>query len=118
MRSCEGSADRGSYWIGSVSYRKILHMDRVFSTRLDESLVDELERLSRHLGVSKKRIIEEAIRQKAAEVRPDSSVNVWLETSGAWKRSESARTTIRRVRRAFETSMKRHAQSSSGRRGR
>src|SRR5437879_6999742 len=83
-------------------------MDKVFSTRLDESVIDELGRLSRRLGLSKKRILEEAARQGAAQLRRDKTDSVWRETSGAWKRHESAQVTIRRVRDAVERSNKRH----------
>jgi hypothetical protein len=85
----------------------------VFSTRLDSQTVDELNRLTRRLGISKKQFLEEAIRLRVSRAGEGAAADVWEETCGAWKRSESPRTTIRRVRRAFEASMQRHCRSKS-----
>ncbi len=85
-------------------------MDKIFSTRLDETSVDELNRLSKRLGISKKKLLEDAIRQQAARAAEGGLTDVWTETCGAWARRESPRATIRRARRAFEASATRHRQ--------
>jgi hypothetical protein len=88
-------------------------MDKVFSTRLDETIVDELTRMSRRLGISKKRLLEEAIRLRAG--RAGAGADVWAETCGAWQRRETPAGTIRKTRRAFEAGMQRHHHPNSRR---
>ena len=83
-------------------------MDRVFSTRLDERTIDDLKRITKRLGLTKKRFLEEAIRLRAASADEREAGDVWADTSGAWQRRESPRTTISRARRAFEQSVHRH----------
>ena len=82
-------------------------MDKVFSTRLDETIVDELDRMSRQLGLSKKQLVEEAIRLRASRAGVRAR-DVWAETCGGWRRREAPATTVRRIRRAFEGAMQRH----------
>jgi|RhiMetdeSRZDD1v2_1073273.scaffolds.fasta_scaffold880413_2 hypothetical protein len=83
-------------------------MDRVFSARLDEAVIDELDRVTKQLGMTKKEFLEDAIRSRAAEVSAQTARNVWRETLGAWKRREAAETTIRRIRKSVEGSFARH----------
>ena len=83
-------------------------MDRILSARIDERAFQELERATRRMRITKKKFLEEAIRQHASST--DSSVlDVWAETRGAWKRSDSPGETVRKVRRRFERAMHRHA---------
>jgi hypothetical protein len=91
-------------------------MDKVFSTRLDETIVDELTRMSRRLGISKKQLLEEAIRLRAGRASAGAA-DVWAETCGAWRRRETPAATIRKTRRAFEAGMQRHHRPDA-RRGR
>jgi hypothetical protein len=84
-------------------------MQKIFSTRLEEATIDELTRAARRLGVPKRQFIEDAIRQHAQALVGDSDgEDVWAETAGAWRRSESAKTTVARARRAFDKSFMRH----------
>jgi len=83
-------------------------MDRVLSARLDESVVDQLTRLARHLKVSKKHVLEKAISRFADTVEADEKVDVLERTFGAWHRKESAAQTVRHARAAFQQSMERH----------
>ena len=83
-------------------------MDRVFSARLDEAVLDELDRVTKQLGMTKKEFLEDAIRSRAAEVNAHTARNVWRETLGAWKRREAPEITIRRIRKTVEGSLKRH----------
>jgi predicted DNA-binding protein len=82
-------------------------MDRIFSARLDEAVLDELDRITKRLGMTKKEFLEEAIRARAAEVNAEAAHNVWRETLGAWKRREAPQTTIRRIRKTVEESFTR-----------
>jgi hypothetical protein len=83
-------------------------MDKVFSTRLDEATLDELNRVTRRLGVTKRRFLQEAIRLRARQSDAAGDVDVWQETLGAWRRREGASTTIRRIRKQFRQSFHRH----------
>jgi hypothetical protein len=83
-------------------------MQKIFSTRLEESTLDELTRVTRRLGVSKRQFLEDAIHARARALGGASAEDVWSETLGAWRRAESATTTIRRARRSFEQSFARH----------
>jgi hypothetical protein len=83
-------------------------MDKVFSTRLDEATLDELNRVTRRLGITKRRFLEEAIRLHAQQSGAAGDADVWAETLGAWRRRESARTTVRRIRQRFRQSFQRH----------
>ena len=60
-------------------------MDTVFSARLDETVIDELNRCARQLGLSRKRFLEEASRPRAGQARTAAGADVWAETAGAWK---------------------------------
>lgn len=81
-------------------------MDKVLSARVDEAVIDQLDRACKRLGTTKKRFLEDAIRQRAATIDPPTE-DVWSETSGAWARRESPGSTIRATRKAFEESMAR-----------
>jgi predicted transcriptional regulator len=83
---------------------------KALSIHLDETVVEELNRVSKHLGITKKQFLEEAIRQQASRAVEGERRDVWAETCGAWRRRESPRTTIRRARRTFEASVARHHQ--------
>ena len=66
-------------------------MQKIFSTRLDEATLNEMDRVTRKLGLSKREFLE-----------------VWAETLGAWQRRESGATTIRQARQTFRRSFGRH----------
>ena len=83
-------------------------MDKIFSTRLDESIIQEIDRLSSLLKTSKKKLIEEMIRRGAREMDCETGKDFWSETSGIWKRGESPDKMRRKARAEFERSMRRH----------
>jgi len=82
-------------------------MQKIFSTRLDEATLNEMERLTRKLGMSKRQFLEEAIQLRAERLNREDEADVWSETLGAWRRSETPTTTIRRVRQAFQRGFER-----------
>jgi hypothetical protein len=79
-------------------------MDKVFSTRLDEATLEELNRATRRLGVTKRRFLEEAIRLRARQPDATGDTDVWAETLGVWRRREGALATIRRIRKQVRQS--------------
>ena len=83
-------------------------MEKIFSARLDEAVLDELNRVTRRLRMTKKQFLEEAIRLRAHQLGGEADADVWTETSGAWQRAEAPETTIRKARRAFQRSFGRH----------
>ncbi len=89
-------------------------MQKIFSTRLDEATLNEMERVTRKLGMSKRQFLEEAIQLRVERLSRDEQGDVWRETLGAWQRRESVATTIRRARRAFRHAFdRRHAASNA-----
>lgn len=80
-------------------------MDKVFSTRLDESVMSELDQVVRRLGMTKKAFLEQAIRERARQLTAAHEADVWAATAGAWKRRESPVATVRKARRALEASV-------------
>lgn len=86
-------------------------MQKIFSTRLEEATLEELERATRQLGMSKRQFLEEAIQLRAHAHTRAAGDDVWAETLGAWRRSESPRTTIRKARLALRQSFTRHHQA-------
>jgi predicted DNA-binding protein len=83
-------------------------MDKIFSARVDASTLARIELLARRLGKTKKRILEEAIERYEKAVQEHLSLDIFEQTSGAWKRPESAQTTAAKAREAFRASMLRH----------
>jgi hypothetical protein len=85
-------------------------MQKIFSTRLEEATINEIERLARRLGISKRQFLEDAIGQHANEINARETANrdIWTETLGAWQRPEKPDATVRRTRRAFQRSFTRH----------
>ena len=83
-------------------------MQKIFSTRLDEATLNDMDRVTRRLGISKRRFLEEAIQQRVRRLVSEQEADVWADTLGAWQREESAGTTIRRARRTFQRGFERH----------
>jgi hypothetical protein len=90
-------------------------MQKIFSTRLEEATLHELERATRKLGVSKRQFLEEAIRLRAQAAHHDSGRDVWSETLGAWQRRESPTATIQTARRVFRRAFRRHHDAAHAR---
>jgi hypothetical protein len=90
-------------------------MQKIFSTRLEEATLNEMERATRKLGISKRQFLEEAIQLRVERLSRDEERDVWSETLGAWQRREPGVTTIRRARRAFRHTFERHHRASDAR---
>ena len=84
-------------------------MDKIISTRLDESIVHRITSLARKLNTSKKHVIESAIRMFAAKVEDELETDVFKQTFASWEREESAEQIISKGRKEFNRSMQRHA---------
>jgi hypothetical protein len=89
-------------------------LEKIFSARLDEAALDEMERVTRRLKMTKRRFLEEAIHLRARQLGVEGS-DVWSETLGAWKRRERAETTIRKAREEFRRNFeRRHRRRHAG----
>lgn len=80
-------------------------MEKVFSTRLDESVVSELDQVVRRLGMTKRAFLEQAIRERARQLTAEHEADVWAATAGAWRRRESPAASVRKARRTLEASV-------------
>ena len=88
-------------------------MDKIFSARLDETTLHEMNRAARRLGITKKRFLEEAIRLRTQQA--GAGADIWAETLGAWKRREAPEESIAAARRAFRKSFERHHRGRNAR---
>lgn len=84
-------------------------MDKIFSARVDESVIKKIGYLARLRNTSKKRIIEEAIETYTAAIEKKTKQDVLGQTHGKWKRQEAPSDTIQKARKTFEKSMKRYS---------
>ena len=85
-------------------------MDKIFSARVDESVIKQVGILARELNTSKKDIIETAIRLYSKKIGLERKIDVFENTCGVWERSETPQETISIARSAFNKSMERHHQ--------
>jgi len=83
-------------------------MDKIFSTRMDEAVIQRIRMLAAAKHTSQKAIIEAAIDHYAKETANLADVDIFSKTSGAWRRDESPRQTVARGRQPFRESMTRH----------
>ncbi len=81
-------------------------MDKIFSTRIDEVVLNKISLLAHRLHVSKKKVIEGAIDLYAQQMANEADMDVLAKTSGAWKRKESAQETVARAKNAFRQPMR------------
>lgn len=83
-------------------------MDKVFSTRLDESVADRIGSLARRLQTSKKCVIEEAVTLLEFTLGENASTAFLDQSFGAWQRDETAEETVQQARHSFRKSFERH----------
>jgi hypothetical protein len=83
-------------------------MQKIFSTRLEETVIHEMENATRRFGITKKRFLEDAIHRHATELNEKSEVDVWSKSFGAWKRRGKTAETIKGPRHAFRKSLVRY----------
>lgn len=83
-------------------------MQKIMSARVDESVVALVDRIAREKKMSKREILEEAIKNFWEKVSIEKEVDSFQASFGAWERDESAEETVRKSRDAFNQSMQRH----------
>ena len=87
-------------------------MDKIFSTRLDEDLVRQIDRFVRERSITKKRLIEKAVRGYLEQMGEKVERDIVDRSFGAWRRDETAQETWSRAREAFKRSFARHTGKS------
>ena len=83
-------------------------MDKILSARVDEAVIQQVGLLARELKTSKKAVIEAAVRLYSEQIGLEKKIDVFENTCGAWKRSETPQESISKARSAFNESMERH----------
>ena len=76
-------------------------MDKVFSTRLDEELVRRVDRFVKEKSMSKKRLVEEALRTFMDQAGDETEYAIIERSFGAWRRDEAPEETWSRGRRTL-----------------
>jgi hypothetical protein len=83
-------------------------MDKIMSARVDESVAHSIDVLAKKLKITKKAVIENAIRQFAEKVEAEQNVDILEYTCGSWRREESAADTVLRIREKMRKAQERH----------
>ncbi len=84
-------------------------MDKIFSARLDESVLAEMHQVVYQHHMTKKKFLEEAIHQYVATLKQPEETDIWARTCGAWKGKESPAETVKRIRNHVNKTFRRHA---------
>ena len=79
-------------------------MDKIFSARVDEAIIQRIGLLARQLQTSKKAVIEHAILAYAEKVAKEQNFDVLEHTFGAWERDDTPQETVDKARNAFRES--------------
>ena len=83
-------------------------MDKIMSTRMDESIIQHIGMLAKKLGTSKKAVLENAIRYYAEKIEDEQGFDVLSQTFGSWKRHESAAETVHSIKDTMRKSQERY----------
>ena len=83
-------------------------MNKIFSTRIDESVIHLITLLARRLQTTKKNVVETAIQSYAKAVEDKDDVDIFELTCGTWKRPETPDNIRDDMRKAFNESIYRH----------
>lgn len=83
-------------------------MDKVMSTRMDETVIQHIAILAKKLGTSKKAVLENAVRCYAENVGTEEDLDILKHTFGSWKRDESAAETVKAIKDTMRKSQERY----------
>jgi len=87
-------------------------MHKIFSTRLDEELIRQIDRFVRERSITKKSLIERAVRAYLEQMGEKLEHEIVDRSFGAWTREETAQETWSRARQAFKRSFEGHKETS------
>jgi hypothetical protein len=85
-------------------------MQKTISThiRIDESIYQMIGQIAIQRKISKKRIIEEAVKNFWGKSNIKEDIDFFQNSFGVWKRDESVEEIVNKARTAFNQSMERH----------
>ena len=83
-------------------------MDKILSARVDEGVFNKISLLAQRLHLSKKKIIESAVQLYAQRMETSHPLDIFAQTSGAWKRRQSSAQLIKKAKNEFQKSMRRY----------
>lgn len=83
-------------------------MDKIMSTRMDESVIQSIGVLARKLNISKKAVLENAVKCFSEKVAAEKDLDILAQTLGSWLRDESAPDTIKAVKATMRKSQQRY----------
>jgi len=83
-------------------------MEKILSVRVDEKVLNKISILAQKLHVSKKKVIEGAVQLYAQKMEAAGDMNVFVQTSGAWKRKETIDQTVAHAKSTFRKSWDRY----------
>ncbi|MBW1817809.1 MAG: hypothetical protein JRJ60_11715 [Deltaproteobacteria bacterium] len=65
-------------------------MDKIMSTRMDEAVIQRIGILAKRLGMSKKAVLENAVRHYVEKIEAEQGLDILSHTFGSWQRDEEA----------------------------
>ena len=83
-------------------------MDKIMSTRMDETVIQHIGMLAKRLGTSKKAVLENAVRYYAEKIDAEQGFDALTHTFGSWRRDESAAETVQTIKDSMRKSMERY----------
>jgi len=83
-------------------------MDKIMSTRMDESVIQHIGMLARKLGTSKKAVMENAVRYYTEKIEAEQGLDILSHTFGSWQRDESTAETVKLIKDAMRKSQERY----------
>ena len=82
-------------------------MDKIMSARVDEAVARQIGMLAKKLKITRKAVIENAIRVYSNTIEAEHDVDPLTHAFGCWKREEPPEETVKRVRGEFRKSQER-----------
>jgi len=61
-------------------------MDKIMSTRMDEAVIQRIGMLAKWLGMSKKAVLENAVRHYVEKIEAEQGLDILSHTFGSWQR--------------------------------
>ena len=83
-------------------------MDKVFSTRLDENIISQINMFVKDKGISKKSLIQTALKSFFEEAGSSVKADIIKESCGSWVRDEAEEVSWRKIRKTFNRGYSRH----------
>jgi len=84
-------------------------MAAIFSTRMDEALIERLDRVAKNRGMTKKKIVENALRTYLDSLGEDDDADPLEASFGAWERDETAEETVDAIRERMRKAIRRRS---------